>query len=94
MPITRIRRNAAHLNDIFDSARHIKVYSLSNGFVGKDLDPNPIDSRYWPKEVRYCSQSQFLKNEHQFYSFSKLYRRNNGIYTLHIHSNLWYEFTI
>lgn len=87
----KIRRNSKELPEIFARAKNIKVYSLESYFVGKLLADDPIDPEAWPKEVKYTTQQDYLAKTFRKWNFASL-TRNNGTFTLHIHSNLWYEF--
>ena len=87
----KIRRNSKEIPEIFARAKNVKVYSQSNHFVGRSLADNPIDPEAWPKEVKHTTQQDYLAKTFRDTSFAEL-TRNNGRFTLHIHSNLWYEF--
>jgi hypothetical protein len=86
-----IRRNSKDLPGIFARAKNIRVYSLDNYFVGKPMADDPIDPEAWPKEVKHTTPQDYLAKEFRKFHFAKL-SRNNGTFTMHIHSNLWYEF--
>ena len=73
----KIRRNSKELPEIFARAKNIRVYSLNNCFVGKLLAGD--------------TQQDYLAETFRETRFAEL-TRNNGTFTLHIHSNLWYEF--
>ena len=86
-----IRRNSKELPEIFARAKNIKVYSLDDCFVGKPLAEDPIDPEAWPKEVKHTTPQDYLAKTFRGNHFARL-SHNNGTFTLHIHSNLWYEF--
>lgn len=87
----KLRRNSKELPEIFAKARNVRVYSLDNCFAGKPMADDPIDPGAWPEEVKHTTQPDFLAKTFRKWNFASL-TRNNGTFTLHIHSNLWYEF--
>lgn len=74
-----VRRNATRkIKAICDKVDYVKVYSLGNCFSGEVRE---FDDLY-----------EFVMKELGAWKGTKLYdNENGGSYTLHIHSNLWYE---
>jgi len=87
----KIRRNSKDLPEIFAKAKNIKAFSLENYFQAKPLADDPIDPEAWPKEVKHTTPQDYLLKTFRKNQYAIL-TRNNGKFTLHIHSNLWYEF--
>lgn len=91
-----IRRNTHRAQQVIDNARDIRCYSLSNGFSGAPLVDRPMIYGI-PREgenfrpLVEVSQKGFLRHELENRS-TTLSDRGNGRYTIHVHSNLWYEF--
>jgi hypothetical protein len=71
-----ISRNSKKLTAIFDNARNCRVYTLDNGFIGKDCTNGAAEAAY------------------QQFSKAKLREVAAGTYTVTVHSNLWFEFSI
>ena len=87
--IKTIRRNSKELLGIFQRARNIKAYSLDNGFIGREVTGECIDPGNWDNKV---SPQEYLAKKFAQFNSNRLYSTAPGKYTLHIHSNLWYEF--
>lgn len=82
--IKTIRRGTKQFERALDSATGIRSYSLGDGFVGKNMDEdNP---------ALICSPREWLRRELERFRFAKLQHMGASRYTLHVHSNLWYEF--
>ena len=72
---TTIRRNAKRIKNLGQNAKAITVYSLSNGFVGSEIEADKVsDVAERIAADRDCRFSD-----------------RNGKVCAHIHSNLWYE---
>jgi hypothetical protein len=93
-----IPKNTKKAKQAIANAHDIRCYSLSNNFSGEPLAENPgfyggpvVDGRFtqWLR----VSQSEFLAHELNEFRSAKLSENSNGSYSLHIHSNLWYEFS-
>ncbi len=93
-----IRKNTDRASKILDQARNIRCYSLNNNFSGEPLAEHPV---IWgeprPGEnfrpLVEVSPIGFLRHELSGFR-TKLSDRGNGNYTIHVHSNLWYEFVV
>ena len=69
------------MNQIADTARDMRCYSLDNDFVGTPVDADRVRriiEAYW-----------FLPSA---YSAAKVATNHHGGYTMRVHSNLWFEF--
>lgn len=86
--IKTIRRNSKQLEGIFKNAHDIKAYSLDNGFIAREITGECVDPDNWDNKV---SPQEYLAKKFAQFTTNKLYK-NGKVYTLHIHSNLWYEF--
>jgi len=86
--IKTIRHNSKQLEGIFKNAHDIKSYSLENGFVGREVTGECVDPGNWDNNI---TPQEYLARKFAQFNSNKLYRNDKG-YTLHIHSNLWYEF--
>jgi len=90
-----IAKNTNRAKQAITAAHDIRCYSLSNNFSGEPLTDKPViwggpivdGHRY--RDLLTVTQSEFLAHELQH---GKLSISNDGRYTLHIHSNLWYDF--
>ena len=91
-----VAKNTNHAKQAIAKAYDIRCFSLSNNFSGAPLAEKPV---IWGGPVlqgRFTklvevTQSEFLARELEVELHAKLTTRG-GKYTLHIHSNLWYEF--
>lgn len=86
--IQTIRRNSRELPQIFENAHNIKAYSLDNGFVAREVTGECVEPGNWNNKV---TPQEYLAKKFAQFDSNKLYKTDKG-YTLHIHSNLWYEF--
>ena len=92
-----IAKNTNRASQILQSARNIKCFSLRNGFCGEPLTDRPMIYGE-PREgethrpLVEVSQVGFLRHELRN-STTKLHENGSGVYTIRVHSNLWYEFT-
>lgn len=90
-----IAKNTNKAKQIISEAQNIRCYSSSNNFSGAPLSDNPV---VWGGEVKAgvyqslveISQAEFLARELNS-RHAKLTVSDHGRFTLHIHSNLWYE---
>jgi len=87
--MTTVRRNSPRLEGIFQNAHDIKAYSLDNGFIAREVTGECVDPSNWDNNI---SPQEYLAKKFAQFNSNKLYQKGNGRYTLHIHSNLWYEF--
>jgi len=86
---TRIRRNATRqIKRIADAITEVRVYSLDNGFSGKPYAPEDI----WGVQ-QAGGVYEWLLRETRTPSrrCGILYGNGGGVYTLHIHGNLWFR---
>jgi hypothetical protein len=79
------------------NAKDIRCFSLSNNFSGQSLAADPVvwggpvvENRF--TELVHVTPSEFLAKELIEGRHAKLTVSESGRYTLHVHSNLWYEF--
>lgn len=86
-----IRRNSKELGEIFRRAVDITAFSLDNNFIRREVKGECIDPGNWDNKV---TPQEYLAKKFAQFNFTKLYQRDDGRYTLHIHSNLWYEFEV
>lgn len=78
---TLIRHNQKDKAEaIFSHASNIKAYTLENGFTGKPA--NKLD----------CEGNSWLMRNWLMFNFARLTKDGDNKFTLHIHSNCWYEF--
>jgi len=90
-----VPKNTKRAKAAIAKAHNVRCYSLSNNFSGEPLAEKPL---IWGGEIRNncytqlipVSQSAFLARE--LNSRNVMLSETNGHYTLHVHSNLWYEF--
>lgn len=82
-----IAKNTNRAKKAIANATDIRCYSLSNNFSGKPLGEKPVAT-----SGEVVSQSEFLSHELAGLR-TKLTMGENGRYCIHVHSNLWYEFT-
>lgn len=92
-----IAKNTNKAKQAIANAKEIRCYSLENNFSGDLIADKPviwggepINNQY--RQLIEVSQSEFLTRELNS-RHSKLTVGENGSYTLHVHSNLWYRFT-
>jgi hypothetical protein len=77
--LTTIRRGTKRFRKIIDTAYDCDVYSLSNYFIAEPCNALAL--------VRYANGDDYLGR------MGKLTVGGKGKqYTLHVHSNLWFEF--
>lgn len=81
-----VARNTKKAKQAIENAKNIRVFSLSNDFNGKPLSEKPV-----VPGGEVVSQSEFLSRELNSLH-AKLTSNEIGKYTIHVHSNLWYEF--
>jgi hypothetical protein len=76
----RLRRSGK-TERILAKARGIKVYCLDNYFIGTKVDQ---------KNVENCCKR--MVDTYQVMKRSYVRQNEDGSFTFHVHSNLWYEF--
>jgi hypothetical protein len=78
--IQTVRRNTKRYQRILETATDCKVYSLRNYFIAEECNPLAL--------------AEYMGTDGRFRSLhSRLTTSNNGeTYTLHVHSNCWFEF--
>ena len=74
------RNQKGKAESIFNNAKNIKVYTLSNAFTGESANKLNYEGINW------------LQKEWDKFSFVKLSARGNDNYHLDVHSNCWYTF--
>ena len=74
--IQTVRRNGKQYRQALETAHDCKVYTLGNYFIGEDCNPLAL--------VRYMRPDALVQG--------KLTTDGDGRYTLHVHSNCWFEF--
>lgn len=74
---TKIRRNSKRYAAALETASDVRVYTLSNCFVGADCNTLAL--------VRYMTKGSVLGQ-------CELTTDGEGNYTLHVHSNCWFTF--
>ena len=95
--IQTVPKNSLKAKAAIKAATNIRCYSLSNHFSGEPLAAKPviwggpiINNQY--RDLVEVTQAEFLHRE--LYQFRGKLSESNGHYTLHVHSNLWYEFEL
>ena len=95
--MSTIPKNTKRARNLLLNARNIRCYSLSNNFAGNPLADNPTvwgeakpGEHYRP--MIQVTQAEFLRRELVRSHGAKLTETGNGHYTIHIHSNLWFDF--
>jgi hypothetical protein len=93
-----IAKNSKRAKVAIANAHDIRRYSLSNHFSGQPLSLAPtiwggrIENNQY-SDLIHVTQPEFLAHELHETSSAKLSLNTDGRYCLHIHSNLWYEFS-
>lgn len=93
-----IAKNTNKAKQAIQNATQVLCFSLSNNFSGQPLAIKPVAWRELGTDGRFhkmveVTLPEFLTDELNL-RHSKLTIGENGHYTLHIHSNLWYDFTV
>lgn len=99
-----VPKNTKRAKWAIEHATEIKCYSLSNHFAGDPLHERPMiwadNPKTWNGETYNSyrklvevSQAAFLANELAIRN-TKLVAGENGYYTIHCHSNLWFTFKV
>ena len=84
--IKTIAKNRKPLIDAILNASHkFTVYSLSNSFNGELMDG---------RESNILPPADWMRKELKEGFGTKLTANGNGHFTIHVHSNLWFEFQI
>lgn len=85
-----VNRSSKIAKRIVANAHNVMVYSLSNCFEAKPMVETPV---YMGQDgqIEHLTQSEAL-SRHLAGHGSKLLDNGNGTFTVHVHSNLWYEF--
>jgi hypothetical protein len=79
---TKVPRTTKRARAIMASAHTMTSYTLDDGFCGRTVEPEYIDGilrRYWFDP----------DNQHRAY----VRANGSGRFTLHVHSNLWFDFS-
>ena len=91
-----IPKNTNKAKRIIETARNIMCYSLDSGFIAQPLTDKPV---VWGGEIVNHQHTRMIEVSQSEYLARKLNSRHvkltageNGHYTLHVHSNLWYSF--
>lgn len=91
--MTTVKRNSRRAAQILDAATNVRAYTLNNYFTGKSLTETPMDPVAWKSGTyRETTPPRFLAGLLQVFKFAKLRDNGNGEFSLHVHSNEWYEF--
>jgi len=72
------QKQKAH--QIFNNAKNIRVYTLDNGFSGKEANKLDYEGKNW------------LQYQWDTFKFARLSLDGDGTYHLHITMRCWYEF--
>lgn len=83
MEITTVRRNTKRHKLALQNAHDIKRYTLDNGFIGQDVDPGSFREYVFGRQVGMLTGG----------GHGPKLTEHAGRYTLHFHSNFWYEFS-
>ena len=80
---TIAKNRTALIDRILNTARDFRCYSLDNGFRGELMDG---------RAGNIMAPADWMRKELREFSFAHLHSNGNGHYTVHVHSNLWFEF--
>lgn len=85
-----IRRNSWKAKYILDSAKNVKCFTITNGFLGEPMCERP--QFYRNGEMHSTTPSGYLKAIYEMFRHAKLTCDAPNRFCLSVTSNEWYKF--